>query len=103
MNSDVAARFRYEAATADGRVVDGVLDAPSREMALGELRRRELFVIALDDAAPKRSAPRGGGRGGGGAGRPRRCSRDSPATLRSAPSSGRSSAPRCSTPRCSPW
>src|SRR4051812_996699 len=61
MNSHVASRFRYEAATTDGRVVDGVLDAPSREVALGELRRRELFVIALDDAAPKSSARRGSG------------------------------------------
>jgi type II secretory pathway component PulF len=61
MNSNVDTRFHYQAATADGRVTDGVLDAASREAALGELRRRELFVIALDDAAPKPSAPRGSG------------------------------------------
>jgi len=47
--AQTARRFRYRAATSEGRVVEGVVDTPSRDGAIGELRRRQLFVIALDE------------------------------------------------------
>jgi type II secretory pathway component PulF len=50
--------YRYRAATADGRVSEGLLDAPSREGALAELRRRQLVPVDLaeTDAAPDAAA-----------------------------------------------
>lgn len=55
MTTPGALRFRYQAATAEGRVVAGVLDTASRDAALGELRRRQLFVIALDEEGGMRA------------------------------------------------
>lgn len=45
-------RFRYRAATAEGQRVDGVLDAPSRQGLLEDLRRRRLYPVAVDEVAP---------------------------------------------------
>jgi general secretion pathway protein F len=42
--------FRFRAATADGRVTEGVLDAPSREGALAELRRRQLVPVDVAES-----------------------------------------------------
>jgi type II secretory pathway component PulF len=43
-----APRFRYRAATADGGMVEGVLQAPSREQAVEQLRRQQLVPVAVD-------------------------------------------------------
>lgn len=43
--------FRYRAATPDGRIVAGVLNADSRAIALDELRRQRLFPLDIGDAA----------------------------------------------------
>lgn len=43
------ARFRYRASDADGRLVEGVVEAPTRVIALEELRRQRLVPV---DVAP---------------------------------------------------
>jgi len=50
----VTLRFRYRAATAEGQLVDGVLDAPSRQGLLADLRRRHLYPVAVDEVTPTR-------------------------------------------------
>jgi general secretion pathway protein F len=53
--------FRYRAATPEGRIVEGVLRAPSREGVLADLRARSLFPVAVeeaDGAAEAGSGPR---------------------------------------------
>jgi type II secretory pathway component PulF len=54
-----AVRYRYRAATAEGQVVEGVLQAPSRQTALAELHRQRLFPVTLDEVAPASTRPRG--------------------------------------------
>ncbi len=49
-------RFRYRAATPQGQILEGVLDAPSRSEALEELRSKQLYPVSVE-AAP--SAARG--------------------------------------------
>lgn len=49
-------RFRYRAATPQGQILEGVLDAPSRSQAVEELRRKQLYPVSVE-AAP--SAVRG--------------------------------------------
>ena len=46
------ARFRYQAATLDGHTVEGVVQAASRQSVLAELRRRQLYAVTVDEAAP---------------------------------------------------
>jgi general secretion pathway protein F len=46
----VTARFRYRAATAAGQVVEGVIQAPSRQTVLEGLRRQYLYPVAVDEA-----------------------------------------------------
>jgi type II secretory pathway component PulF len=60
----VTARFRYRAAGADGRVVEGTMQASSRHLVLAELQRKRLYPVALDEvaAAPARTATRRMGR-----------------------------------------
>ena len=57
-------RFRYRAASAAGRVVEGVLQAPSRQTAIAELERQQLFPVAIDEVLVRESglAPRRLGR-----------------------------------------
>jgi len=43
-------QYRYRAATPDGRVVDGVIQAESRQLVLEGLRRQQLFPVAVDEA-----------------------------------------------------
>ena len=52
-------RFRYRAATADGNVVEGLVQAPSRQSVLDELRRQHLYPVAVDEAAPADAARAG--------------------------------------------
>src|SRR5439155_989335 len=44
-------RFRYRAATHEGQVVEGIVQAPSRQNVLEELRRQRLYPLAVDEAA----------------------------------------------------
>jgi len=41
-------RFRYRAATTEGRVVEGVLQATSQRSVLDELRRQRLYPVAVE-------------------------------------------------------
>ena len=45
----MTARFHYRAANEGGRVVEGVLQAPSRQTAIAELERQHLYLVALDE------------------------------------------------------
>ncbi len=54
-------RFRYRAATPDGQVVDGVVQAPSRQSVLEELRRQHLYPVTVDES-PALGAARAGRR-----------------------------------------
>ena len=45
-------RYHYRAATAEGRVVEGELRAPSRQTALEELRRQRLYPVTISEVAP---------------------------------------------------
>jgi general secretion pathway protein F len=42
--------FRYRAATADGTVVEGVIQAPSRQVVVEGLRRQQLYPVSVDEA-----------------------------------------------------
>lgn len=50
------AQFRYRAATADGRLVEGVMQAASRQLALEGLRRQHLYPVRVDEASVSRAA-----------------------------------------------
>jgi len=52
-------RFRYRAATPDGNVVEGLVQAPSRQSVLDELRRQHLYPVAVDEAATADAARAG--------------------------------------------
>jgi len=56
----VAERFRYRASDADGRLVEGVVHAPTRVIALEELRRQRLVPVDVAPLGSERSgrAPR---------------------------------------------
>jgi general secretion pathway protein F len=49
-------RYRYRAATAEGQVVQGVLQAPSRQTVLDTLHRQRLYPVAVDEEATSRRA-----------------------------------------------
>jgi general secretion pathway protein F len=51
-------RYRYRAATAEGQVVEGVLQAPSRQTVLESLHRQRLYPVAVDEEAPGRQSGR---------------------------------------------
>ncbi len=60
-------RFRFSAASESGEIVAGVFAAGTRDAALGELRRRQLFVISLSEEETRASrSPLGRRRGPGG-------------------------------------
>jgi general secretion pathway protein F len=42
--------FRYRAATTDGNVVEGIVQAPSRQVAVDGLRRQQLYPVSVDEA-----------------------------------------------------
>src|SRR5207245_1704940 len=52
-------RFRYRAATPEGNVVEGLVQAPSRQSVLEELRRQHLYPVAVDEAAAADAARAG--------------------------------------------
>src|SRR2546427_534697 len=55
----MSVRFRYGAATPDGQVVEGVVQAPSRQSVLEALRRQRLYPVAVDEATTAAGAPLG--------------------------------------------
>ncbi|KAB1441416.1 type II secretion system F family protein [Pseudodesulfovibrio senegalensis] len=57
------AAFRYRAATADGSTQKGVLEAPSRERAVADLRARGLIPLDLKPLSQKKSGGSGRTRG----------------------------------------
>jgi len=46
-------RYRYRAATTNGQILEGIIEASSRRTALDELRSRQLYPVTLE-AAPSR-------------------------------------------------
>ena len=44
-------RFRYRAATPEGRILEGVLEAPSRQQALDDLRSQHLHPVSVQPAS----------------------------------------------------
>lgn len=56
----MSVRYQYRAATAAGQLVNGVLEAASRDRVVAELRRQQLVPVAVDEAvvtsAPARAA-----------------------------------------------
>src|SRR5207248_10513502 len=50
----MSVRFRYRAATPDGQVVEGLVQAPSRQALLEQLRHQHLYPVTVDEAT---SAP----------------------------------------------
>src|SRR5215813_8328831 len=46
----MSVQYRYRAATADGQVVEGVMQAPSRQTVVDGLRRQQLFPVTVDEA-----------------------------------------------------
>ena len=47
LDAQATERFRYRASDADGRVVEGVVQASTRVIALEELRRQRLVPVAI--------------------------------------------------------
>jgi len=56
----VSLGYRYRAATAAGEMVEGVVQAATRQIALEELHRQRLYPVTVDAVAPP-AATRGGG------------------------------------------
>lgn len=54
-------RYHYRAATADGAVVEGIVEVPSRQRLLEQLRRRRLYPVEIEAVAAA-AAPRVGRR-----------------------------------------
>lgn len=54
----MTARYRYRAATDGGQTVEGVVQAPSRQTVLEELRRRHLYPVAVAEATASADAAR---------------------------------------------
>lgn len=52
-------RFRYRAATAEGQLVEGVIQAASRQTVLDGLRRQRLYPVAVDEAPAATATPLG--------------------------------------------
>lgn len=55
-------RFRYRAATPQGQVVEGIVQAPSRQSVLEELRRQHLYPVTVDEATAVPASKRVGRR-----------------------------------------
>ncbi|MEO6055417.1 MAG: type II secretion system F family protein [Gemmatimonadales bacterium] len=53
-------QYRYRAATTNGQVVEGMVQAPSRQSVLETLHRQRLYPVAVDEVAAGRGAPRRG-------------------------------------------
>src|SRR5712691_2463569 len=52
----MSVRFRYRAATQDGQVVEGMVQAASRQSVLAELRRQHLYPVTVDESTPADAA-----------------------------------------------
>ncbi|HWZ59443.1 MAG TPA: type II secretion system F family protein, partial [Gemmatimonadaceae bacterium] len=51
MTASGGGRFRYRAATPDGHVIEGLMQAGSRQAVLDGLRRQNLYPVRIDEAA----------------------------------------------------
>lgn len=51
-------RYRYRAATAEGQVVEGILQAPSRQTVLETLHRQRLYPVAVEEVEAGRAEGR---------------------------------------------
>lgn len=51
-------RYRYRAATPNGQILEGILEASSRKTALDELRSRQLYPMTLEAAPARRRKSR---------------------------------------------
>lgn len=51
-------RYRYRAATAEGQVIEGVLQATSRQTVLETLHRQRLYPVTVDEVTTKREEGR---------------------------------------------
>jgi general secretion pathway protein F len=51
-------RYRFRAATPEGRVVEGMLQASSRQTVLETLHRQRLYPVAVDEVEPGRAQGR---------------------------------------------
>jgi general secretion pathway protein F len=58
----MSVRFRYRAATPEGQVIEGIVQASSRGNVLDELRRQHLYPLAVDEAAITAASKRVGRR-----------------------------------------
>jgi type II secretory pathway component PulF len=58
---NAAAGYRYRAATPDGQVIEGVVQAASQPAALAELRRQKLYPIVIAPLGDARGTARRGG------------------------------------------
>jgi type II secretory pathway component PulF len=47
----VSGRFRYRAATSTGQVVEGILQASTRQLVLDSLRRQQLYPVVVEETA----------------------------------------------------
>ncbi|HEX6105604.1 MAG TPA: type II secretion system F family protein [Gemmatimonadales bacterium] len=47
----MTASWKYRAAATSGQIVEGVLQAPSRQRVLAELQRQHLYPVAVDEVA----------------------------------------------------
>src|SRR5207249_1978073 len=54
-------RFQYRAATPEGRMIEGVLQAPSSRTALEQLRRQRLYPVDLARVGGEPAQPRSEG------------------------------------------
>jgi general secretion pathway protein F len=52
-------QFRYRAATSDGEIVEGVMQAPSRQSVLDGLWRQQLYPVRVDEAPARAAAAAG--------------------------------------------
>ncbi len=62
--SESSSTFRYSASTDTGAMVEGTVRAPSRDAALRELRRQQLWPVTVEPVATKTASPQrrfGGG------------------------------------------
>lgn len=55
----MSVRFRYRAATSAGQVVEGVVQAPSRQSLLEQLRQQQLYPVSVDEAGSAEAARAG--------------------------------------------
>jgi type II secretory pathway component PulF len=59
MSATTGGQFRYRAATADGQMIEGVMQGLSRQSVLDGLRRQQLYPVRIDEAPTPSTAAAG--------------------------------------------